>query len=530
MDAQALWLTLPPVFALAIPFVLVVSAILLRASAPLQQVVLTTTVSCGLAGVLTALGIVAALTGHPLPRVALGVRLDGLTYAMLLLVSGLALVIGRYSRSYLHRDAGAYRYARWLLATFASVTTLVLANNLLVIALAWLCTGVSLYQLLTYYESRTPALIAAHKKFLVSRLGDVCVFVALGLIRSTVGSLELDVIEHWLSTQSTLPMSLEVAAGLLVVAVALKSAQVPFHGWLMQVMEAPTPVSALLHAGVVNIGGFLMIRLAPFMAHAATAQFMLVVIGICTVVVAALVMTTRVSVKVALAWSTCAQMGFMAVQCGLGLWHLAFLHLLAHSLYKAHAFLTAGSAVENWRVGAMGPEPKVASWSNVATGWGVSFLTVTFSAGALGTATGGLGRDASLAMLSLVLTFALTPLFVRASSHGLWRAAARGALVSSLYFGWHELFRHAFPAPEMAALPLVSWIIVLTGLGMLFAVQLLLQANPAGTLATRLHPMLFAGLYLDDLFTRWTFRIWPPQLPAQSRHQKPRSVAAVLEA
>jgi NAD(P)H-quinone oxidoreductase subunit 5 len=118
---------------------------------------------------------------------------------------------------------------------------------------------------------------------------------------------------------------------LLVASAALKCAQLPFHGWLIQVMEAPTPVSALLHAGVVNIGGFLMIRLAPLMTQSEIAQTLLVICGCTTAVIAALVMTTRVSIKVALAWSTCAQMGFMLLECGLGAYPLALLHIVAHS-------------------------------------------------------------------------------------------------------------------------------------------------------------------------------------------------------
>src|SRR4029079_16771746 len=99
----------------------------------------------------------------------------------------------------------------------------------------------------------------------------------------------------------------------------------------------------------VNIGGFVMIRLAPLMAKATVAQALLLAVGLVTAIVGSLVMTTRASIKVALAWSTIAQMGFMLVQCGLGVWHLALLHLLAHSVYKAHAFLTSGSVVETWR-------------------------------------------------------------------------------------------------------------------------------------------------------------------------------------
>jgi NAD(P)H-quinone oxidoreductase subunit 5 len=285
----------------------------------------------------------------------LGVRLDAVTSVMLLLVSFIGLIIVRYARTYLHGEAGLARFHRWLLLTLAAVTSLVVVNNLLVLALAWIATSVALHQLLTFYPDRTAAVVAAHKKFLVSRLADLCLLGFLALTQASVGSLELDQVTAWAGAHPGRTPSMQLAAGLLVVAVALKSAQLPFHGWLTQVMEAPTPVSALLHAGVVNIGGFVLIRLAPLLAGAGPARMLLVVVGLVSTVIASLIMTTRVSVKVALAWSTCAQLGFMLVQCGLGLWHLALLHLVAHSLYKAHAFLSTGTAVHGWRLQARCP-------------------------------------------------------------------------------------------------------------------------------------------------------------------------------
>lgn len=113
----------------------------------------------------------------------------------------------------------------------------------------------------------------------------------------------------------------------------------------MQVMEAQPPVSALLHASVVNLRGFMLIRLASVIDTTPVAHGFLVVVGCFTATIASLVMTTRISIKVHLAWSTCAQMGFMLLKCGLGLYGLGFLHLLAHSLYKAHVFLGSGDTV-----------------------------------------------------------------------------------------------------------------------------------------------------------------------------------------
>jgi NAD(P)H-quinone oxidoreductase subunit 5 len=118
------------------------------------------------------------------------------------------------------------------------------------------------------------------------------------------------------------------------------------HGWLTEVMEAPTPVSALLHAGIINAGGVLLIRLADLVQASPGAMAALVMIGGFTALFGAVVMLTQSAVKTALAWSTVSQMGFMLLQCGLGLWALALLHIVAHSLYKAHAFLSSGGAVQ----------------------------------------------------------------------------------------------------------------------------------------------------------------------------------------
>jgi NAD(P)H-quinone oxidoreductase subunit 5 len=136
------------------------------------------------------------------------------------------------------------------------------------------------------------------------------------------------------------------AAGFLLVAgAATKSAQLPFHTWLPQTMETPTPVSALMHAGIVNAGGYLIIRTSQIEALTPWSLTTLAIIGGTTACFASIVMLTQTSVKKSLAYSTIAQMGFMLLQCGLGAYSAAMLHILAHSLYKAHAFLSSGSVV-----------------------------------------------------------------------------------------------------------------------------------------------------------------------------------------
>lgn len=464
-----------------------------------------------------------------------GVRADHLTCLMLLLITSLGAVIARFSRTYLAGDPGLPRYQRWLLLTLAAVAVLVLADNLLVMALAWTATSLTLHQLLTFYADRRAALVAAHKKFLVSRLADAALVGSLALVHASVGSFDLGRIASWVSARPELPTSMQVAAGLLVLAVALRSAQLPFHGWITQVMEAPTPVSALLHAGVVNIGGFVLIRLAPWLSRAEPAQLALVAIGLVSATVAALIMTTRVSIKVALAWSTCAQMGFLLVQCGLGLWSLALLHLIAHSLYKAHAFLAAGSAADEWQRRALAPpRPAVAPLR-----LGAAVLLAAGLAAAAQAAQAALSSQPthgpSAIVLALVLGLALTPLLIAGptrDARGLAATLGRLAAVLLLTLGWHALAERVGSVPAPAA-PALGWWLAGGALTGLFLVKSALQLRPGGALARALHPWLFSGLYLDELFTRLAFRVWPPRLPLPARPPEraglPAPAPAVLE-
>jgi NAD(P)H-quinone oxidoreductase subunit 5 len=157
------------------------------------------------------------------------------------------------------------------------------------------------------------------------------VFNASDLIRNAAGG--------------ALSLGLKICCYLLVIAALLKSAQFPFHSWLPDTMETPTPVSALMHAGVINAGGFLIVRLSPLITLCPGALALLTLLGGFTALFASLTMLTHASVKRALAFSTVAQMGFMMLECGLGAFSLAILHLVAHSLYKAHAFLSSGSMI-----------------------------------------------------------------------------------------------------------------------------------------------------------------------------------------
>jgi NAD(P)H-quinone oxidoreductase subunit 5 len=213
------------------------------------------------------------------------------------------------------------------------------------LVVAWIATSLFLQKLLLFYPDRVQARRAARKRFVIARIGDVALIAAAILLTAGFGTTEIAAILE-ASRAGEVPASAFWAAGLIALAALLVSAQFPTHGWLTEVMETPTPVSALLHAGVINAGGFLLIRFADLMLLAPALLALLVMIGGFTALIGGLVMLTQPAVKTSLAWSTVAQMGFMILQCGLALFPLALLHIVAHSLYKAHAFLDSGGAVE----------------------------------------------------------------------------------------------------------------------------------------------------------------------------------------
>ena len=263
-----------------------------------------------------------------------------------LLVQVLGSVIGAFSMRYLEGEPKPIRFVRGLAGVLASVQWLVLADHWLILIAAWSATGMFLETLLCFYADRPFALLAAHKKRLADRVADGLLLLAAVLAGWSVGQGSLSGLRTHLAAEPS-SLLLEVSAVCLVLAVILRTALLPVHGWLIQVMEAPTPVSALLHAGVVNLGGFVLIRLSPLLEASPLAKGLLVAVGLISAALAGLVMLTRVSIKVRLAWSTVAQMGFMLMECGLGLYSLALLHLIGHSIYKAHAFLRSSSIVRD---------------------------------------------------------------------------------------------------------------------------------------------------------------------------------------
>lgn len=448
---------------------------------------------------------------------AVGVYVDAVTVIMLALVALVGAVVSTYSRNYMAGEPREGEFHKWLMLTLASILTVLVASNLLMFSLAWMATSLCLHRLLVFYPERPAAILAAHKKFVFSRIGDASLFVASLLIGATLHTMDFAGLYAAMADQAgPLPGSLQTAAWLIVLAAVLKCAQFPFHGWILQVMEAPTPVSALLHAGIVNAGAFLVLRMSPVMSVSGAALDTLAVLGLVTLAIASLVMLTQTSIKVSLAWSTSAQMGFMLLEAGLGLYSLALLHLVAHSLYKAHAFLASGSSVDGFRApvlpfGHGAPQP----WH-----WLVAFqgaVLMTLLAGFL------FGIDPreqpALMVTGAVVAIATAQLLLQAlvledNAKLLIPATAIVAFVCLTYFGLHTAFEHALlgsvrpaePASLAFELALGAAVIVVF-VGLLLLQHLFTRLQGPLRQAIQIH--LYNGLYVDILVTRLITRLWP---------------------
>lgn len=300
---------------------------------------------------LTALGAVQVWLNGP-SQIALfdgaallALRADAISAALALLVGFIGWVVMRYSRTYLDGELHEGAFHGLMLATLAAVLIFVQSGSLAVLVLAGLAIGLTLKQLLLFYAERPEAKRAATKFTLVWHGGDAALILAAVLLFTSFGTADLTALSA-ASQTAGLTLTSSLAVALIVLAAALKTASFPLHGWLTEVMEAPTPVSALLHAGIINSGGVLLITLSTLVQASPGAMAALALLGGLTALFGAAVMLTQSAVKTALAWSTVSQMGFMLLQCGLGLWALALLHIVAHSLYKAHAFLSSGGAVQ----------------------------------------------------------------------------------------------------------------------------------------------------------------------------------------
>ena len=452
-------------------------------------------------------------------KVQIGVYYDALSAIIFLLVSFLGAVVTRYALNYLKGDAAQGHFLKWLCVTIGAVLTLIVSGNLVMFTGAWIATSLSLNMLLTFYSDRPAALVAARKKFVISRLGDACLLGAIFLTYRVFGTWEFGAMFAQAETmRANLSASSELSllCLLLVGGAMLKSAQFPFHSWLPDSMETPTPVSALMHAGIINAGGFLVVRLSPVISLSPLALQTLVIVGAFTAIFASLVMMTQASVKRMLAFSTVAQMGFMMLQCGLGAFSIAVLHIVAHSLYKAHAFLTSGSVVSISKSSWV-PAAKPAAHPGVlAASLGSALLLF---AGAAWVWRASPGQDVGALVLGAVLVMALTHLLwslwgQSVSPRLIGAGLLLGGAVSMAYFALHAAFKTLL-APSLPRAVATSggneWlalaVIVLFGATLVLQSQLPLWASRDWCRTLYVHAR--NGFYFNTLANRAIQALWP---------------------
>ncbi|MCH8465187.1 MAG: NADH-quinone oxidoreductase subunit L [Roseinatronobacter sp.] len=289
------------------------------------------------------------------------IRLDRLTAVMLIVITTVSALVHLYSFGYMALDDNfaedeSYRprfFAYLSLFTFAMLM-LVTADNLIQLFFGWEGVGLASYLLIGFYFRNQSAGAAAMKAFIVNRVGDMGLILALMIIFFLVDSIQYDDVfaaapllaETTISFLWTEWNAANLIAFLLFVGAMGKSAQLLLHTWLPDAMEGPTPVSALIHAAtMVTAGVFLVARMSPLMEYTPDVMAFVVLVGALTAFFAATVGLVQNDIKRVIAYSTCSQLGFMFVAAGVGVYSVAMFHLLTHAFFKAMLFLGAGSVI-----------------------------------------------------------------------------------------------------------------------------------------------------------------------------------------
>jgi NADH-quinone oxidoreductase subunit L len=304
-------------------------------------------------------------------RVEFGYVLDNLSALMLIVVTWIGALVHVYSIGYMAHDPGKWRFFADLNLFMFSMLLLVLASSYLVVFAAWELVGLSSYLLIGFWYTRRAPALASKKAFLVNRVADQSFLVGIMGIFLVTGTMDFfDSFVAW-NVAEVDPLIRNIVAVLLFIGAAGKSAQFPFHVWLPDAMEGPTPVSALIHAAtMVNAGVYFVARTTPIFASAPQALLLVAVIGTFTAVLAATIALTQKDIKRVLAYSTLSQLGYMFLALGVGAWLAAIFHLMAHGFTKGLLFLGSGSVIhamqgeqDMTRMGALWSKIRVTHWT-----------------------------------------------------------------------------------------------------------------------------------------------------------------------
>jgi NADH-quinone oxidoreductase subunit L len=308
-------------------------------------------------------------------HVEMGFTFDQLSGLFVLLITGVGTLIHIYSIGYMAHDARRRRFFAFLNIFIAAMLTLVLASDYLVLFLGWEGVGLASYLLIGFWQHKPSAAAAAKKAFVVNRVGDLGMALGIMLMFTELGTSSISAVNGAMSQVSG---SVATALGLLLLLGACgKSAQVPLQSWLLDAMEGPTPVSALIHAAtMVTAGVYLVVRSNGIFDASEAARTAVIVVGLVTLLAGAWIGCAKDDIKKALAGSTMSQIGYMMLAAGLGPAGYAFaiFHLITHGFFKANMFLGAGSVMHG-----MDDDVEMRHYGGLRT-----FMPITFATFGLG--------------------------------------------------------------------------------------------------------------------------------------------------
>jgi NADH-quinone oxidoreductase subunit L len=414
----------------------------------------------------------------------MGLYIDALSLIMVLVVTFVGFLIHLYSAEFMLEDPGYSRFFGYMHLFVASMITLLLGNNLLLLFLGWEGVGLCSYLLIGFWYRDPANGRAARKAFIVTRVGDTAMTLGLLLLFTGLGTVQIQDLMQRASVEWRSGSTLAVVAALLLLGGAVgKSAQLPLQVWLPDAMAGPTPVSALLHAAtMVTAGVYLIARTHVLFSLAPAAQFAVAMVGACTLLLAGCSALTQPDIKRILAYSTVSQIGYMFLALGVGAWQAAMFHFVTHAFFKALLFLGAGVIINAmdeehsiFKMGGLRKELPVVFWTFLIGGCslaGLPFITAGF-----------FSKD-----LIIWDTWA-TP-----QGHpGFWIAGMAGALLTALYT-FRIIFRVFFGplGKRVAKLPGYAMTIPLLVLAFLSIVGGFLKAPVMNALSSVLPPTVEA--------------------------------------
>ncbi|MFM2477018.1 NADH-quinone oxidoreductase subunit L [Celerinatantimonas sp. MCCC 1A17872] len=280
-------------------------------------------------------------------KIGITLHLDGLSLTMLGVVTGVGTLIHLFSSWYMRGEEGYSRFFAYTNLFIASMLVLVLADNLLVLYLGWEGVGLCSYLLIGFYYRNPANGAAAMKAFIVTRVGDVFLAIALFILYAQFGTLNIAQLSQIAPAQAAIGSSVMFWATLMLLGGAVgKSAQLPLQTWLADAMAGPTPVSALIHAAtMVTAGVYLIARTHVLFLMAPEVLHLVGIIGAITLLIAGFSALVQTDIKRVLAYSTMSQIGYMFLALGVQAWDAAIFHLMIHAFFKALLFLASGSVI-----------------------------------------------------------------------------------------------------------------------------------------------------------------------------------------